>query len=135
LTEFVGPFTEPTPARERQQNNMINFIFSPNPTLTLVCVPSGDSALFSVDAVARFTGVHPDMLQYYWRVGLIEAARDGSSGELLLDESALREVRRIEYYRRHLGVGRRALPLLCDLQRKAERRHISLRFLEIRDFA
>ena len=49
--------------------------------------------------------------------------------EPTFDENALHEVRRIEHYRRHLGVGRRAVPLICELRREGERLQIELRFL------
>ena len=107
-----------------------DFTFYTNPTLTLICLPPRPRALFSLDDAARLTGVHPDLLRYYNQVGLVETQRTAASAELSFDEDALQEVRRIEHYRRHLGVGRRALPLICELQRESERLHIELRFLQ-----
>jgi DNA-binding transcriptional MerR regulator len=109
--------------------NMTNFTFYVNPTLTLLCVPDSAPALFSLEATARLTGVHPDMLRYYCRLGLIDAQADGPGGEPAFDESALQEVRRIGHYRRHLGVNRRALPLICELRRESDRRQIEVHFL------
>jgi DNA-binding transcriptional MerR regulator len=100
-----------------------------NPTLTLVCVPDRTSALFSLEIAAELTGVHPDMLRYYCRVGLLGADRASLLHEPTFDEEALQEVRRIEHYRRHLAVSRRALPLVCELRREADRRHIEIHFL------
>jgi DNA-binding transcriptional MerR regulator len=108
---------------------MTDFIFYSNPTVSLACVPGGGRALFPLDAAACVTGVHPEMLRYYCRLGLIEASQDGSDGEPLLDEDAIQEVRRIEHFRRNLGVGRRALPLVCELWHNGERMKIALRFL------
>ena len=105
------------------------FTFYMNPTRTLVCVPSEASAHFSLDAAARLTGVHPEMLRYYCRLGLLGEDRAGLEHEPTFDEEALFEVRRIEHYRRHLAVSRRALPLICDLRRKAEHQHIEIHFL------
>lgn len=109
---------------------MTNFTFYENPTLTLVRVPADAPVVFSLDAVAHLTGVHPDMLLYYCRAGLIDALHGLAETELFFEESALDEIRRIEHYRRHLGVGRRALPLVCELQRQADREHIAIRFLD-----
>ena len=106
-----------------------NFIFYTNPTLTLVCVPSEVSALFSLDAAAALTGVHPEMLRYYCRLGLLGEGRAGLEREPTFDEEAVQEVRRIEHYRRHLAISRRALPLICELRREAERQHIEIHFL------
>ncbi len=108
---------------------MKKFTFYLNPTLTLACLPDGAAALFSIDDVASLTGVHPEMLRYYSRVGLIESHPGDWETELFFDEEAIQEIRRIEHYRRHLGVGRHALPLICELRREGERRHIDLHFL------
>jgi len=105
------------------------FTFHVNPTLTLVCMPAETSALFSLGVAADLTGVHPDMLRYYCRIGLLGVDRTGMLHEPTFDEDALQEVRRIEHYRRHLAVSRQALPLVCELRREAERRHIEIHFL------
>jgi len=112
---------------------MDRFIFYTNPTLTLACRPSGAPALFSLDAVAVLTGVHPKMLQYYCRSGLLGFHYDTLKDEPSFDENGLQEVRRIEHYRRHLGVGRQALPLICELWREGERLQIELGFLRTPD--
>lgn len=108
---------------------MIDFTFYDNPTLTLVCVPSGAPVLISLDAAARLTGVHREMLLYYHDSGLIDALQGMAAAGLFFEEGAPEESRRIEHYRRHLGVGRRALPLVCELRREADRLDIDLRFL------
>ena len=108
---------------------MPNFIFYSNPTVALARSPSPARALFSLDAAACLTGVHPEMLRYYCRLGLIEAQPDPWGGDSAFDEEALGEVRRIEHFRRNLGVGRRALPLVCELWHNGERRQVELRFL------
>jgi DNA-binding transcriptional MerR regulator len=108
---------------------MTNFIFYNNPTLTLVCVSDDTPVLFSLDEAACHTGVHPEMLRYYCRLGLIEGLHGSTEAELLFHEDALREIQRIEHYRRHLGVGRRALPLICELRRQGERLQVELPFL------
>jgi len=108
---------------------MANFIFYISPTLAVACTPSAALALHSLDGAARATGVHPEMLRYYCRLGLLGADLAEANGEPTFDREALCEVRRIEHYRRHLGVPRRALPLICHLRREGERLQIELRFL------
>lgn len=117
------------PPFSRPETAAPDFTFYANPTLTLACVPCGAPALFSLEDAAHLTGVHAEMLRYYHRAGLLEARQGARETELFFDEAALHEVRRIEHYRRHLGVGRRALPLICELQHEGERRQIELRFL------
>ena len=125
------PKASPAPSRRAASDtSTTNFVFYANPTLLLVCVPAVAPALISLLAAAELTGVHPELLRYYCRLGVIEAHRDGTEGDPTFDEYALQEVRRLEHYRRHLGVCRRALPLLCALRREGERLHIELRFLD-----
>ena len=52
---------------------MTNFVFYTNPTVTLVCLPAGTPARYSLATVAHLTGVHPDLLRYYCRLGLFGA--------------------------------------------------------------
>jgi len=108
---------------------MTNFIFYNNPTLTIVCVPSATAALFSLEAAAALTEVHPEMLKYYCRAGLLGPDHVEIENEPTFDEEALDEVRHIEHYRRHLGVNRQALPLICNLRHESERLQIELSFL------
>jgi hypothetical protein len=119
----------PAAPRGPAANGAANFTFYANPTLTLICLPEGRAALYSLAEAAYLTGVHPAMLEYYCRLGLITDQRDGAEDQPAFDEEALHEVRRIEHFRRHLGVSRRALPLICDLRREGERRQIALGFL------
>ena len=106
-----------------------DFTFYANPILALVCVPADAPVLFSLEDAAYLTGVHPEMLRYYSRVGLIETPRGVFGPDLIFDESGLQAIRRIEHYRRNLGVGRVALPLVCEMQREGERRQIEIHFL------
>ncbi len=82
----------------------------------------------SLAEAAALTGVRPDLLRYYCRVGLLgrERARGGAP---LFDDDALYEVRRIEHVRQAYGVTRRALPLFCDLLRQVDRLQEEVRFL------
>ena len=109
--------------------DVTNFTFYVNRTMALVCLPPNEAALFPLMIAADLTGVHPEMLRYYCRLGLLGADRIEQKREPTFDEEALHEVRRIEHYRRHLAVSRQALRLVCDLRREAERQHIEIHFL------
>jgi len=101
-----------------------------NPIRALVRVsPDGDFA-YSLETAARLAGVHPDLLRYYCRLGLLGAERIRADAATRFDAESLREIRRIQYYRRHLGVSRRALPLICELRRRAEHLRVAIRFLQ-----
>lgn len=128
--------TEAPPARQTgpgsppEKTGSTKFTFHVNPTLTLMALPDDAPVLFSLEAAASLTGVHPEMLRYYWRAGLVDAFHSISESELVFEEGALHEIRRIEHYRRHLAVSRRALPLICELRREADRQHIEIQFLQ-----
>jgi DNA-binding transcriptional MerR regulator len=106
-------------------------VFYTSPVVTLVCVPPGPARSVSLAAAARLSGVHPELLLYYCRTGLLgpERAAQGG-GHPVFDAEALEEIGRIEHYRRHLGVQRRALHLVEKLWREGERLRIELRFLK-----
>jgi DNA-binding transcriptional MerR regulator len=108
---------------------MTNYIFYVNPTRTLMCLGESTTEPYTLADLAHLTGVHKEMLGYYCRLGLLDEFRKGPEDRPFFGEGALREVRRIEHYRRTLGIGRRALPLICELRRDGERLDIELRFL------
>jgi DNA-binding transcriptional MerR regulator len=108
---------------------MTSLVLHSPDTRTLVCIASSANAAYSLQAISRLTGVHPDLLGYYHQLGLIDAVSEDPVLGLVFERAALDEIRRIEHYRRNLGVQRKALPLMCDLWREGERLHIELNFL------
>jgi len=108
---------------------MTNFVFYQNPTVTLVCVPAGTPALYSLHAAAHLCGMHPDLVRHYCELGLLGPERADPGREPLFDDTALYELRRIEHYQRHYGVNRQTLPVLCELWREVDRLQAEVRFL------
>ena len=102
---------------------------SDNYTLTLVRVTEIRPATYSLEAAAQLAEVHPEMLRYYCQLGLFGDARAQPEADLIFDDDALYELRRFEHFRRHHGVSRKTLRLLCGLWREVERLEIELRFL------
>lgn len=96
---------------------------------TLVCLPPEATAGYSLQVFSRLTGVHPAMLGYYCRLGLIDHVGEDPVSGLIFGRAAFEEIRRIEHYRRDLGVRRKALRLICELWREGERLHLELDFL------
>ena len=107
---------------------MTNLILYVGPTTGASLVALGQR-LYSLEAAAYHTGIHPDMLRHYCSEGLVEAEVKHMQGEPVFDDEALYRLRRIEHFRRHHGVNLQALPLLCALERKVERLEQELRFL------
>jgi DNA-binding transcriptional MerR regulator len=95
----------------------------------VIRVTEAGPATYSIEDAARLGGVHPEMLRYYCRLGLFGEERARSDDEPVFDDDSLYELRRFEQYRRHHGVDRRTLRLICGLQREVERLRGQLRFL------
>ena len=97
--------------------------------LALVRVTEITPATYSLEAAAELADVHPEMLRYYCQLGLFGEARAQPSGQLVFDDDAIYELRRFEHYRRHHGVNRKTLRLLCGLWHEVESLRAELRFL------
>jgi DNA-binding transcriptional MerR regulator len=98
-------------------------------SLTLVRVIPAGPATYSLEDTARLAGVHPEMLRHYCRLGLFGAARARTGTDPVFDDDALYELRRFEHWRRHHGVSRRTLRLVCALWREIDRLQTEVRFL------
>jgi DNA-binding transcriptional MerR regulator len=85
-------------------------------------------SMYTLEAAAELADVHPELVRYYWSKGLFGPARSGQGDGPLFDEDAVYELRRIEHYRRHYGVHRRALPVISRLLREVARLEAELRF-------
>ena len=107
---------------------MSNFVILEGRSVELVAVPSSTGARYSIDAAAQLAAVHPDMVRYYFRRGMLGTLGAGSEAEHSLDDDALYELRRIEHFRRRFGLNRRALLLLSRLLRDVERLEDEIRF-------
>jgi DNA-binding transcriptional MerR regulator len=97
-------------------------------SLVLVRVTEMGPAIYSLEDAARLAGMHPEMLRHYCRLGLFGAARARQEATPTFDDDALYELRRFEHYRRHHGVSRRTLRLICSLWREIDRLQAELRF-------
>jgi DNA-binding transcriptional MerR regulator len=99
-----------------------------NRSTTIVRV-NVEKKVYSLDTAADLAGVHPDLVLHYHELGLLNLPPTSSTNELTFDDDALYELRRIEHYRRNLGVNRQALPLVVGLLREVEHLEAELRFL------
>jgi DNA-binding transcriptional MerR regulator len=97
--------------------------------LTLIAIREAAPATYSLETAARLAGVHPELLRYYCRIGIIGEARGAADAEPLFDDDGIYEVRRFEIFRRQHGLDRRTLRLILDLRREVERLQGELRFL------
>jgi DNA-binding transcriptional MerR regulator len=108
---------------------MSDLIVTEQTAVTAVQVTVTANAVYSLETAAELTDVHSDLLRKYCELGLLGDERSTAGIELTFDDEALYEVRRIEYYRRKLGVNLHALPVITDLVQEVERLRAELRFL------
>ena len=107
---------------------MSNFVILENNSLELTLADRGARSTYSLDDAARIAEVHPELVRYYWRLGLFGRLAGESGPDPVFDDDALYELRRMEHYRRHYGVNRRALPLISRLLRDLARLEAEVRF-------
>lgn len=84
---------------------------------------------YTLEVVAEIAGVPAEQAMNYWKQGLF-GSRPAAGARPVFDDDALYELRRIEHYRRHYGVSRRALPLISRLLREVARLEAEVRFLQ-----
>ena len=98
-------------------------------TLMLARVAPTAPSSYSLLQAAQRGGVHPEMLRYYCQIGIVRPAQTRPGEELTFDDDAVYELRRLEHYRRHQGVSRQTLRVLCALWREIDHLQAELRFL------
>ncbi len=108
---------------------MNELVFAADYSITLVRAIEASPMSYSLEAAARLAGVHPEMLRYYCRLGILGEARARPGTALIFDDDALYELRRFEDYRRHHKVDRKTVRLICGLSREVERLQAEVRFL------
>jgi DNA-binding transcriptional MerR regulator len=106
---------------------MINFVILEKHSLVLTRAEYPGRSAYSLEEAAELSGVHPDMVRYYVRLGILGEGSLRPGVEPIFDDDALYELRRIEHYRRNYGVNRSALPLISRLLRDAARLEAELR--------
>lgn len=70
--------------------------------------------LLDLDAVARRSGLHPELVRRFVALGLVEADRD-ASGELWFDQTAPARIARIQRLRAGLCLNYASIGLVVDL--------------------
>ena len=108
---------------------MNDFIGNACGRLMLITIREVALAIYLLEIAVWLAGVHPEMLRYYCRIGIIGEARGEADAEPVFDDGGVCELRRFEHYRRQHGLNRRTLRLIFELRREVERLQAELRFL------
>lgn len=96
--------------------------FPPNPPPDdRPIVESQPDTTYTLDVVARLTGLSTQTILFYHEKGLVPAAAERPAGEQLFDDEALRTIRRLEHLRTELELKEPALRLMVNLLAEIER--------------
>jgi DNA-binding transcriptional MerR regulator len=87
---------------------------------------TGSSAYLSMTEVAYRCGVHPDLIDRFVRLGLIDFAESDTDGEALFQSDVISMVRKILRLRNELGVNYAGIGVILELTSRIEvlERHI-----------
>lgn len=87
--------------------------------MTSAYEPSDDLPVYVISVAAQLSGMHPQTLRHYERIGLVSPGRSGGGGRRysMRDILALREVQRLS---QEEGVNLRGVKLILDQHRELE---------------
>lgn len=81
---------------------------------------SESSPYCTLDEVAYRLGLHPELLERFLHLGLIDAAAQTGSGEMLFDSGVIPLVKRILRLRNDLGVNYAGIGVILELMSRLE---------------
>jgi MerR family transcriptional regulator, heat shock protein HspR len=91
---------------------------------------SGYAPYLSLSEVAYTTGLHPELVERFVKMGLIDHIGRNAGGEMLFAMEVVSVVRRIVRLRNHLGVNYAGIGVILDLMARIEDLEGNLRQLE-----
>ena len=80
----------------------------------------GDTRYCTLGEVAYRAGLHPELVERFIRLGLIEQMERTGDGELLFDPGVVPLIRRILRLRNQLGVNYAGIGVILDLMSRME---------------
>ncbi len=95
-------------------------------------VKTGDelSGTCTLTEVAYRAGLHPDLVDRFIRLGLIEFSETSENGEMLFDSEVIPIIRRIIRLRNELGVNYAGIGVILELMSRIENLEARIRELE-----
>ena len=95
-------------------------------------VPRGrdeNEAIYTIETVARITRIPEEEIVIYHRTGVISSTRSDGSSQLLFDETAVHQLRRVSFLLSEYEMNPAALKLVSSLLQEIETLRAELRFL------
>ncbi len=88
------------------------------------------STSFTLSEIADRIGLHPELIDRFVRIGLIDCTEDSESGELVFDSEVIPLIRRILRLRNDLGVNYAGIGVILELMTRIEALESRIRELE-----
>jgi DNA-binding transcriptional MerR regulator len=93
-------------------------------------LPSNSTGtVYTIETVARITRISPDRIVFYHEHGLVPIQRAPGRDDLLFDDEAIHQLRRVAYLASEFGLDHRALKMVTSLLHQLERLREEVRFL------
>ena len=84
---------------------------------------------YTIETVARITRIPAEEIIVYTRAGFVAPLTSGNEADLLFDEAAVHQLRRIAFLLSEYGLNREGLKMVSSLLDEVERLRAELRFL------
>jgi DNA-binding transcriptional MerR regulator len=91
---------------------------------------SGVSHFYTLSEVAYRAGLHPELIDRFISLGLIEITERSDDGELLFDSAVIPLIQRILRLRNELGVNYAGVGVILELTSRLEAMEARIRELE-----
>jgi DNA-binding transcriptional MerR regulator len=91
--------------------------------------PEESEAIYTIETVSRLTRIPEEDIVIYHRTGVISSTRGGDGSQLLFDETAVHQLRRVAFLLAEYEMNRAALKLVSGLFQEIESLRAELRFL------
>ncbi len=88
------------------------------------------SSSFTLTEVAVRAGLHPELIERFIRLGLIEYTERSADGEMIFDADVVPLIRRILRLRNQLGVNYAGIGVVLELMARVETLEARIRELE-----
>jgi hypothetical protein len=86
-------------------------------------------AEYTIEAVARITRIPKEEIVIYYRAGFVSPLPSGNEPDLLFDEEAVHQLRRLAFLLAEYKMSREGLKLVSSLLTEVERLRAEVRFL------
>lgn len=93
---------------------------------------SGSSPFLTLTEVAYRCGVHPELIDRFMRLGLIDSVDSEKDGEILFGDDVIPLIRKILRLRNQLGVNYAGIGVIFELMARIEALEAHIRELESR---